>query len=83
MCPVFSLLLHRGLRVSWDELIKQTENIGLKHVDLANQLLDECKKVEEFREKQRDCRKGPIDNIKMAQASKRDWHRKTMEVGEG
>ncbi len=67
--------------MAWDELVKQTENVGLKHIDLCNQLLDEARKVDEFREKQREAKRRPIESIKLAQGNKKDWHGKVMTVG--
>ncbi|XP_072019826.1 proline-serine-threonine phosphatase-interacting protein 1-like [Amphiura filiformis] len=67
------------LKGSWVALVEQTENIGLKHMDMCNQLLDEARKVEEFREKQRENKRKPIETIKASQANKKDWHNKVVQ----
>nr|XP_054750342.1 proline-serine-threonine phosphatase-interacting protein 1-like [Lytechinus pictus] len=42
-----------GLRKSWDELLSQTEAMGNSHIQLSMRMMEEAKKIEDFRESQK------------------------------
>ncbi len=67
-----------SLKTSWDEVVSQTENCGQSHVNISIRLTEEAKKVEEFREAQKEKRKKEEDGIKRVIASKRDQYNKVM-----
>ncbi|XP_071942370.1 proline-serine-threonine phosphatase-interacting protein 1-like isoform X2 [Antedon mediterranea] len=60
------------LRRSIDEVIAQTETIGNSHNNMHQRLLEEAKKVEEFRETQREVRKREEELVKKMQSQKKD-----------
>lgn len=72
--------MHSGLRKSWDELLVQTEAMGNSHIQLSMRMMEEAKKIEDFREAQKEKRKKPEENTKKAQAVKKEWYNKVTQV---
>ncbi|XP_071788422.1 proline-serine-threonine phosphatase-interacting protein 1-like [Asterias amurensis] len=66
------------LKTSWDEVVSQTENCGQSHINISIRLIEEAKKVEEFREAQKEKRRKEEDGIKRLITAKRDQHNKVM-----
>ncbi|XP_030829110.1 proline-serine-threonine phosphatase-interacting protein 2 isoform X3 [Strongylocentrotus purpuratus] len=69
-----------GLRKSWDELLVQTEAMGNSHIQLSMRMMEEAKKIEDFREAQKEKRKKPEENTKKAQAVKKEWYNKVTQA---
>ena len=74
------LLGYRTLKTSWDEVVSQTENCGQSHINISIRLTEEAKKVEEFREAQKEKRRKEEDGIKRLITAKRDQHNKVIHV---
>ena len=70
----------RTLKTSWSEVISQTENCGQSHIDISIRLLDEAKKVEEFRETQKERRRKEEECIKKLITAKKDQYNKVVHV---
>ncbi|XP_041457789.1 proline-serine-threonine phosphatase-interacting protein 1-like isoform X1 [Lytechinus variegatus] len=69
-----------GLRKSWDELLSQTEAMGNSHIQLSMRMMEEAKKIEDFRESQKERRKKPEENTKKAQVLKKEWFNKVTQA---
>ncbi|XP_071488351.1 proline-serine-threonine phosphatase-interacting protein 1-like isoform X1 [Diadema antillarum] len=69
-----------GLRGAWDELVSRTEQMGTSHVQLGAKMVEEAKKIEDFREAQKEKRRKPEESTKKTQAVKRDWFNKVIQA---
>ncbi|KAJ8035942.1 Proline-serine-threonine phosphatase-interacting protein 1 [Holothuria leucospilota] len=75
-------LKSRGLRESWDEFVKQTENEAQLHTRLGTHLATVAKKIEEFRMDQKQRRSKLEDNVKQLQNHKKECYQKVMTLKE-
>ncbi|XP_038077950.1 proline-serine-threonine phosphatase-interacting protein 1-like [Patiria miniata] len=66
------------LKTAWSEVITQTENCGQSHIDISVRLTEEAKKVEDFRETQKERRRKHEECIKKLINAKKDQHNKVM-----
>ncbi|XP_022084607.1 proline-serine-threonine phosphatase-interacting protein 1-like isoform X2 [Acanthaster planci] len=66
------------LKAAWSEVVTQTELCGQAHIDISIRLGDEAKKVEEFRESQKDLRRKSEDAIKKLITAKKDQYNKVV-----
>lgn len=71
-----------GLRESWDEFVKQTENEAQLHTRLGTHLATVAKKIEEFRMDQKQRRSKLEDNVKQLQNHKKECYQKVMTLKE-
>lgn len=68
------------LKRSLDVFKLQTENVGLSHLQLAQTIREEAKKVEDFREKQKEARKKIEHQMDALHKQKASLYKKTMET---
>ncbi|XP_041825887.1 proline-serine-threonine phosphatase-interacting protein 2 [Melanotaenia boesemani] len=67
------------LKRSMDMLKLQTENVSVSHLQLAQSLREEAKKLEEFREKQKEARKKTEHQLDVLHKQKSSQFKKTMD----
>ncbi|XP_033127327.1 proline-serine-threonine phosphatase-interacting protein 1-like isoform X2 [Anneissia japonica] len=68
------------LRRSFDEVISQTEVMGNSHNSMHQRLMEEAKKVEEFRETQREVRKKEEEQVKRIQIQKKEHYNRMVNT---
>nr|XP_015195671.1 PREDICTED: proline-serine-threonine phosphatase-interacting protein 2 [Lepisosteus oculatus] len=68
------------LKRSLDVFKLQIENVGTSHIQLAQTLRDEAKKLEEFRERQKEARKKVEQHMEAFHKQKATQYKKTMET---
>ncbi|XP_032890261.1 proline-serine-threonine phosphatase-interacting protein 2 [Amblyraja radiata] len=67
------------LKRAFDVFKQQIENVGLSHIQLASSLREEIKKLEDFREKQKDQRKKIEHSMENLHKQKTMCYKKTMD----
>ncbi|CAM9988040.1 unnamed protein product [Lampetra fluviatilis] len=72
-----------ALRKSFDTMKQQLEWLGSAHMQLATSLRDEARKLEEFREKQREQRKKVESAMDKLHKQRATLHKKTLDAKRG
>ncbi|KAJ7986936.1 hypothetical protein DPEC_G00333550 [Dallia pectoralis] len=67
------------LKRSLDVFKLQTEHVGLSHLQLAQSMRDEARKLEDFREKQKEARKKVEQSMDALHKQRAAQYKKTME----
>uniref|UniRef100_A0A8C1IFJ4 Proline-serine-threonine phosphatase interacting protein 2 n=1 Tax=Cyprinus carpio TaxID=7962 RepID=A0A8C1IFJ4_CYPCA len=75
-CETFLVTLKRSL----DVFKLQTENVSLSHLHLAQTMREEAKKLEDFREKQKETRKKVEQQMDVLHKQKAAQYKKTTEA---
>ncbi|XP_075929195.1 proline-serine-threonine phosphatase-interacting protein 1 isoform X4 [Petromyzon marinus] len=72
-----------ALRKSFDTMKQQLEWLGSAHMQLASSLRDEARRLEEFREKQREQRKKVESAMDKLHKQRATLHKKTLDAKRG